>query len=507
MAENVCTNPRPPITTGNTTRSGLERLRFVTVKVKGRLANALLDTGASYNFITPDKARRVDMPITSCEGWIKSAMENHIPLKDSPGTLESSLHDKARKRGEDLLNQTQSIHVALDKKADKNKKEYRIRLSASIIATRGLLNGALSFRGHDESETSLYRGHFIELLKLFGVINEEIDKVILSNAPRNNQMIAPSIQEEICNCFTAEVLKKIFNELVDNVFSILVDELRDVSKKEQTALVLRYVDKFGFVEERFVGLVHVVETTALSLKTAIDELFAHYNLSLSRITGQVYDGARNMSGEFNGLKALILKENSSAYYVHYFAHQLQLVVVALANKHHEIFKFFNEVSSLVNVVGASCKRVDLIRESQRERFGLNPEVETGSGQNQELSLARARDTRWSSHEKTMIRLLSLYSSVIDVLEYIENSGEINAQKSQANGLQLYMRTFSFVFYLHLMKHILGVTNTLCEALQRKDQDILNAVKLVKTTKEELQTYRLEGFDSLLIDVTSFCDQA
>ncbi|XP_076953318.1 uncharacterized protein LOC143627358 [Bidens hawaiensis] len=271
----------------------------------------------------------------------------------------------------------------LIKKTDKNKKEYRIRLSASVIATKGWLNGALSFCGHDESETSLYRGHFIELLKLFGVVNEEIDKVILSNAPRNNQLTAPSIQKEICNCFAAEVLKKIFDELCDDVFSILVDESRDVSKRN-----------------KWLCLVHVMETTALSLKKAIDELFAHYNLSLSRIRGQGYDGASNMSGEFNGLKALILKENSSAYFVHCFAHQLQLVVVALANKHHEIFNFFNEVSSLVNVVGASCKRVDLIRESQRERLGLNPEVETGSGQNQELSLARAEDTRWSSHEKT-----------------------------------------------------------------------------------------------------------
>ena len=40
------------------------------------------------------------------------------------------------------------------------------------------------------------------------------------------------------------------------------------------------------------------------------------------------DGASNMRGEFNGLRALIMRENSSAYYVHYFAHQLQLVIVA-----------------------------------------------------------------------------------------------------------------------------------------------------------------------------------
>ncbi|XP_076936175.1 uncharacterized protein LOC143603179 [Bidens hawaiensis] len=57
-----------------------------------------------------------------------------------------------------------------------------------------------------------------------------------------------------------------------------------------------------------------------------------------------------------------------------------------------------------------------------------------------------------------------------------------------------------------MKYILGVTNTLCQALQRKDQDMLNAVKLVKLIDEGLKRYRLEGFDSLLEDVTSFCEK-
>ncbi|XP_076910197.1 uncharacterized protein LOC143567753 [Bidens hawaiensis] len=57
-----------------------------------------------------------------------------------------------------------------------------------------------------------------------------------------------------------------------------------------------------------------------------------------------------------------------------------------------------------------------------------------------------------------------------------------------------------------MKYILDVTNTLCQALQRKDQDMLNAVKRVKLTEEGLKRYRLEGFDSLLADVTSFCEK-
>jgi hypothetical protein len=47
-------------------------------------------------------------------------------------------------------------------------------------------------------------------------------------------------------------------------------------------------------------------------------------------------GASNMRGEINGLKSLILKENKCTFYVHCFAHQLQLALVAVANKLDDI---------------------------------------------------------------------------------------------------------------------------------------------------------------------------
>jgi hypothetical protein len=87
------------------------------------------------------------------------------------------------------------------------------------------------------------------------------------------------------------------------------------------------------VKERFVGLVHVTKTTSAYLKSAIDSLFAKLKLSLKQVRGQRYDGASNMRGEFNGLQSLIMRENSSTYFVYCFAHQLQLVIVAIVRKY------------------------------------------------------------------------------------------------------------------------------------------------------------------------------
>lgn len=60
--------------------------------------------------------------------------------------------------------------------------------------------------------------------------------------------------------------------------------------------------------------------------------------------GQDYDKASNMKSEFNGLRSLTLKENTSAYYIHCFAHRLQLAAVVVAKKHFEVRGFFNMIS-------------------------------------------------------------------------------------------------------------------------------------------------------------------
>lgn len=59
-----------------------------------------------------------------------------------------------------------------------------------------------------------------------------------------------------------------------------------------------------------------------------------------------------------------MNKNERARYIHYFAHQLQLAIVAIANKHDQVNSFFNIVANVVNVVGASCKRWDILREKQ-----------------------------------------------------------------------------------------------------------------------------------------------
>ncbi|XP_022880853.1 zinc finger MYM-type protein 1-like [Olea europaea var. sylvestris] len=261
----------------------------------------------------------------------------------------------ARIKCEVLMNQEQLIQSFVYKQSEQARNAYVTRLNASIDCVRVLLRQGHSFRGHDESEDSLN--------------------------PTNTCAI--------------ETINVIIKDVGDSLISILVDESCDVSMKEQISIVLRYVDNSEHVNERFKGIEHVISTTTLSLKAAIDRVFFRYNLSMSRLREQGYDGASNIQGE----------------------------------------------------------------------------ILSGRGLNQETTLQRSGDTRWSSYYNSLVSLLAMFSSVLD-----------------------------------LMRSVLGMSNELSKALQRKDQNIVNAMQLVRLCKRRLQIMRDEGWDSFLEEVYSCCQQ-
>ncbi|XP_050115965.1 uncharacterized protein LOC126593853 [Malus sylvestris] len=117
-----------------------------------------------------------------------------------------------------------------------------------------------------------------------------------------------------------------------------------------------------------------------------------------------------------------------------------------------------------------------------------------------------RATRWNSHYGTLISLITMFSSVVNVLEMIVDDNTNNSV-AEANMLLKDIQSFEFVFLLFLMKSILGIMYDLSQALQKDDQDIVNAMALVNTCKEQLLYMRNDvGFDLLVDKVLSFCVQ-
>ena len=57
--------------------------------------------------------------------------------------------------------------------------------------------------------------------------------------PKNAKMTSPTIQKELAECGAQAVTKVIKEEMSGCLFSILVDESRDISVKEQMAIIVR----------------------------------------------------------------------------------------------------------------------------------------------------------------------------------------------------------------------------------------------------------------------------
>ncbi|XP_042387454.1 uncharacterized protein LOC121979532 [Zingiber officinale] len=192
-----------------------------------------------------------------------------------------------------------------------------------------------------------------------------------------------------------------------------------------------------------------------------------------------------MRGEFNGLQALIIKDCRGAYYVHCFAHRLQLALVATSKNVTPIHQFFDRLTFIVNIVGSSCKRNDELKNAHADDIAhliaIN-ELETGHGLNQMGTLQRAADTRWSSHLRSLKGLIKMFSASCTVLLKVMDDG-LPSQRADATSVYEEMTSFDFVFILHLM----------------------NAMELVLSTKNLLQHMRDNKWNDLLAKVKSFCE--
>ncbi|XP_057734601.1 uncharacterized protein LOC130950057 [Arachis stenosperma] len=385
------------------------------------------------------------------------------------GSISNSPHNLCVKSCDDLLAQSKHIDKVLDKHSDETIANNRLRLKISIDAIRWLSFQACAFRG-DESPGSLNRKNFIELIKLLASCNQNVNNIVLENTPGNAQYISPGVQKDILHIFARKVRATIREEIGDSKFCIIIDKARDESKREQMSVVLRFVNKHGCVQERFFDLIHVSDTCSLTLKTEISSVLSRHNLDVQNLRGQGYDGA-----------------TKKVCYVH---------------------QFFFKLILIVNVVTISPKRHHQLRIDQANNVAnliADDQIVIGSGLNQIGTLQRAGDTRCRSHLNSVHSLLCMFDATCEVFEKSTEEGNFSTS-GDASAASDAITSFEFVFVLHLMRNILEVSHDLCQTLQRKNQDIFNALTLVSTTKTLIQRMRESSWEAFIKEVILFCEK-
>ena len=202
-------------------------------------------------------------------------------------------------------------------------------------------------RGHDESENSENKGNFIELLAVVGKFDVIVDKK-LQSISGNAKYTSPEIQNEIIQLIAKSIRNEINAEIADGeYFSLLVDETKDLSKREQIFVVLRYVYS-GNIYESFLGFTAADGLNAVSLYKKIKLALSENNIDKNNCIAQCYDGAAVMSGCRNGVQQLFKQDVPQAIYIHCFAHRLNLALVDCVHNVQVVAEFFAVIQKLYN---------------------------------------------------------------------------------------------------------------------------------------------------------------
>jgi hypothetical protein len=95
--------------------------------------------------------------------------------------------------------------------------------------------------------------------------------------------------------------------------------------------------------------------------------------------------------------------------------------------------------------------------------------------------------------------MDMFNPVSSVLQNLAADSTAGSNRADGDTAFKYLTSFEFVFILCMMREILETTEHLGQALQKKSQDIINVVRLVRTTKVLLEEMRSDhGWETFFL---------
>lgn len=265
---------------------------------------------------------------------------------------------------QDELSKNKSVAnlVNFQREADviENRKHIYFLLKATIF----LCKQGLAFRGHNESLESTNRGNFVELVDSFA------DENLKHNLSRRyGHSTSPEYQNDFISIVAQSIRKNILSKMSNlGTYTILVDETKDASHKEQLSFIIRFVDKDYKINERSIGCYHMQISDAETLANEIINITCSQKLDIKNCISQCYDGAAVMSGKFSGVQSRIQEIVPHAIYIHCFAHRLNLCLVNTLQNNPKIVNFFDTIQHIYKFLMNSQTRYELFAKIQKKKI-------------------------------------------------------------------------------------------------------------------------------------------
>ncbi|XP_018494653.1 zinc finger MYM-type protein 1-like [Galendromus occidentalis] len=323
-----------------------------------------------------------------------------------------------------------------------------------------------AFRGHFEQQKydsdfggDSSRGNFLELVHLVAkydpVLREHLVRVQLSKS-RQLTYLSNRTQNKFIEKLGERVRQKIIERVkTAKYFTMIFDSTPDLSHKDQTSQVLRYVILDGKevkVTESFVGFIETEKKDAAGITSMILQSLEKDGLDIQHCRGQAYDNAAVMSGHRSGVQKRIRDINPGAEFVACSNHSLNLAGVHAASASVRSVSFFGVIEKLFCFFSSSTHRWSALT------------AVAGS-------LKRLIETRWSARGDAVGSVKKHYLGIIGVLEKLTTEVENAATRGDAAVLLGALQTHHFLVFLNLWDPVLREINSTQCYLQTKGLDL------------------------------------
>lgn len=385
--------------------------------------------------------------------------------------------DRERRRGLETANEDR-------------QNRYNV-LPILFDVTNTLSRLRLPFKGHDESEFSHNRGVFVEVVNLVSRWNTDL-AAHLHKAGDNPKgypsYMSASSQNEMINSSADQVREQILRDVKSaKYFALCLDTTPDAGRQDQLSVIVRYTDSNGQIREDMLDLTRAEDMTAEGLYNLIEATLTKFGLRLADVRGQGYDGCSTMSGCYSGLQTRIRQESKQAYYVHCYAHRLNLVIVDTCSGNVAVRNFFGTVGALYDFIEGSTKRHGAFQ-AIREAVHMEAGSESSGGYR---TLHSMSSTRWSARVDNCKALLNNLLGVVRTLETISTSSNYDRKTAgDAVGL-LKSLDFKFCLALVIMSDLLAVSHVVSKSLQSPKLNIAAAASQVQCLKDEIASRRAD----------------
>lgn len=179
----------------------------------------------------------------------------------------------------------------------------------------------IPMRNSEEKEGNLYQYLLRQCPKVPG-LKEYMDE---------RKYLSPEVNKEILKELYRVLMEDLLSQIKSTEYhALVVDETRDISGKEQLAIILRWVEDNYSIHEDLVGLHQADKTDAESLLNIVTSVLISLAIDILANRGQTFDGAAVLQGAYSGLGARILEINDKAMLTHCLNHNLNLVLQVLS---------------------------------------------------------------------------------------------------------------------------------------------------------------------------------